>query len=180
MHRILKNGEAYNHKLFLLEKQDWICSLCETRIEITDSALDHCHATGFIREVLHDRCNRALGFIEWSIGVTGDQETFLTNVAKYLNKHSIDPSLVYHHRHFAHTEFRQSRKLKPPRFEIKEADKKLYLQALADGPTPHPKPKKHTSPIGSWKRTAEKYGINHGRLLAYVNGERPKTELEIA
>lgn len=175
---ILKNGEQHSFKLSLLENQEWICPLCGKEIELNDSALDHDHESGFLREVLHDRCNRALGFIEWAIKNTGDKDLFIENVSSYLDRHSQDPSNVIHPRHFSLTGFKQTKEVKVSRFVMTEDEKKLYAQALADGPLPHPNPKRKTSREGSWKRTADKYGINHGRLLAYVLGGRPRSELE--
>lgn len=48
----------------LYEEQNGICALCSTKMDINDTALDHCHKTGFIRAVLHRQCNRYLGRLE--------------------------------------------------------------------------------------------------------------------
>lgn len=174
----VKNSEVFPFKLALLEKQNWICPLCKTKIEVNDSAMDHDHKTGAMRAVLHDRCNRALGFIEWAMNVSDGK--FLEHVQEYLDQHTEYPSPFIHPKHERLTAEKQKRVVKLSRFELLEEHKSLYLAALEEGPIPHPNPKKHTSKLGSWKRTADKYGINHGRLLAYVTGARPKTELETA
>ena len=176
---VLKSGLTYRHKLQLLKEQNFICPLCNCNISEDDAVLDHCHNSGYVRSVLHDRCNRALGFIEWAIANTVSGQDFLDNVRTYVDRHSSSPSTLIHPRHNALQKKKQTRRnVRMPRFVIAESDKQKYLDALKQGPMPHPNPKKHTSALGSWKRTSEKYGINHGRLLAYVNGDRPVTELQ--
>jgi translation initiation factor 2 beta subunit (eIF-2beta)/eIF-5 len=80
--------EALAKYMELLAKQDNKCAICK-RPETTKNprngkpkelAVDHCHATGKVRGVLCDKCNRAIGMLSDSV------EACLT-AAEYLNKH---------------------------------------------------------------------------------------------
>jgi hypothetical protein len=61
----------------LLEKQNHICPICNLELiyrhsscEIpNDVHVDHCHATGKVRGLLHDRCNRTLGTVEKNLPI---------------------------------------------------------------------------------------------------------------
>lgn len=176
--KFLKRGHHAKTRLLFWENQNKICPLCEKEISLSDAALDHDHDSGQIRAVLHDVCNRALGFIETSIKKSEDGDRFYSNILEYLKHHSENGSGLIHPRHEGLQRVRQKNEVKLPRFEITAEEKLKYLAAIEEGPLPHPSPKKNTNPIGSWKRTAEKYGINHGRLLAYVIGNRNKDELK--
>lgn len=48
----------------MLEQQGGVCLLCCDRIEAGEAVLDHCHASGHCRGVLHRGCNSMLGVIE--------------------------------------------------------------------------------------------------------------------
>lgn len=51
----------------LLDRQGQRCALCGEPFDNTPSgsaAIDHCHVTGIIRGVVHQRCNRGLGHFE--------------------------------------------------------------------------------------------------------------------
>ena len=65
----------------LLEQQGYRCPICSDwlRPEGGDLHIDHCHKTGKVRGILHDACNRFLGFAH-------DDMTFLANAIDYLNK----------------------------------------------------------------------------------------------
>jgi len=51
----------------LLEKQNFVCAICETaetatiRGKTLALAVDHCHETGAVRGLLCMQCNRAIG-----------------------------------------------------------------------------------------------------------------------
>jgi hypothetical protein len=50
----------------LLEKQEGVCAICrgpETYPGRERLAVDHCHATGIVRGLLCNHCNRAIGFL---------------------------------------------------------------------------------------------------------------------
>jgi hypothetical protein len=59
----LKHKDIVTLRLFLLSRQQGLCSLCGDPIE-DDAVLDHDHKTGRIRSVLHRGCNALLGKIE--------------------------------------------------------------------------------------------------------------------
>jgi hypothetical protein len=126
---------------------------------------------------MHDRCNRALGFIEWSLQHI-EARTFFDNIIEFLESHKASPSKMIHPRHKQVTRESVKRQCRLPRTKLSEQEKALYKKALEMGPMAHPQPKKNTNPLGSWRRTAETLGINHGRLLCYVAGERSLLELE--
>ncbi len=47
-----------------LEEQKHCCKICEIKISINDSAIDHNHETGDFRGILCKTCNRALGLFK--------------------------------------------------------------------------------------------------------------------
>lgn len=60
-----------------LEEQKYSCRICETKISIEDSAIDHNHETGEFRGILCKTCNRALGLFR-------DSPKILENALDYL------------------------------------------------------------------------------------------------
>ena len=46
------------------ESQEECCAICHTKIEISESAIDHNHDTGEFRGLLCKTCNRALGMFK--------------------------------------------------------------------------------------------------------------------
>lgn len=71
----LKEGEYAER----LRAQGGVCALCGRKPGRTRLAVDHDHATGAVRGLLHPRCNRALGPLEHS-------EEVLTRVIAYLER----------------------------------------------------------------------------------------------
>jgi len=59
----MKNKDLKPYRLALLKKQGYVCPLCELELLPEDAALDHCHTTGHVRQVLHRSCNSAEGKI---------------------------------------------------------------------------------------------------------------------
>jgi len=175
--RRLKHSECHSLKLELWKNQHRICPLCEREIEMHDAVLDHDHRNGMVRSVMHDRCNRALGFIEWSLQHI-DAKTFFNNICKFLQTHQQTPTCLIHPRHERLKEETIKRQRRLPQTILTPEQKQLYKQAIAAGPSAHPNPKKNTNPLGSWRRTADAFGISHGRLLSYVAGQRSLMELE--
>ena len=75
-------------KIRLLSKQEGLCPLCETTLMIKDAVLDHDHATGRVRGVLHRVCNGMEGKVTnaarragYSVPVA--PEIFIQNIAAW-------------------------------------------------------------------------------------------------
>jgi len=64
----------------LLEMQKGPCELCDTKTE-DKFYLDHCHKTNKLRGVLCQKCNFALGHLEYIL-----DNNLLNKMIKYLNK----------------------------------------------------------------------------------------------
>ena len=47
-----------------LKEQNGLCAICSEPLDISEAVLDHCHATGYIRSVLHRGCNCYIGHLE--------------------------------------------------------------------------------------------------------------------
>ena len=63
----MKNKDLKPYRLALLEKQGYVCPLCELELLPEDAALDHCHTTGHVRQVLHRSCNSSEGqILRWA------------------------------------------------------------------------------------------------------------------
>jgi len=78
----------------LKKEQRGRCPLCGLDLG-DDIVLDHDHATGDVRAVLHRWCNAVLGKVEnWSnrVGRGVDPTVFLGNVLAYLQHHKANPS----------------------------------------------------------------------------------------
>jgi len=48
----------------LLQEQNNLCQICQEYLDPFEAVLDHCHATGLIRAVLHRGCNMYIGALE--------------------------------------------------------------------------------------------------------------------
>lgn len=83
--------------MLILRKQGGLCPICGEKIEVktqgrgSDYALDHCHATGEVRGVLHRACNSAEGKIRHAVsrwGGCGNDEAkivaFIIALGQYL------------------------------------------------------------------------------------------------
>lgn len=160
--------------------QDNTCPLCAQKFkDETDAVLDHDHNTGLIRGALHDSCNRHLGFIE-GVAKHSNVAEVANRVTAYVYHHQLNPSNLVHPRHenLRKQLANPNKIVKLPRLLLTSEEKLRFKAALKEGALPHPNPKKKTSREGSWNRTAKKYSIQYDRLLAYVNGQRPLSELE--
>lgn len=72
------SADEYYEKL---KYQNYGCGLCGKKQESKQLAVDHCHATGKIRELLCGPCNTGLGQFQ-------DNPELLIKAAGYLRKHS--------------------------------------------------------------------------------------------
>lgn len=76
------NIEQYQE---MLEAQGGGCAICGGKDENYSLAVDHCHATGRIRGLLHSKCNQG-------IGLFGDSPDLLRAAAAYLERHALAPA----------------------------------------------------------------------------------------
>jgi hypothetical protein len=85
-------------RVAMLNTQEGRCALCALPLPVDKSVLDHDHATGAVRGVLHRGCNALLGKIEnnaarygvaniaaFTNGVAGYLRNHMTNVTGYLH-----------------------------------------------------------------------------------------------
>lgn len=64
-----------------LKDQNYCCSICGSKQESRYLAVDHCHSTGKVRNLLCGTCNTGLGQFK-------DNPELLIKAADYLRKHS--------------------------------------------------------------------------------------------
>lgn len=80
-----KYGISLEQYKVMLTAQDNCCNICKTTIPGGRSAkyfaIDHCHITGKIRQLLCSRCNLVLGYVK-------DNQILLHQMIEYLIKHS--------------------------------------------------------------------------------------------
>lgn len=69
--------EEYETKL---KAQNYSCYLCKTKIGTKALAVDHCHGTGKVRDLLCSPCNQGLGLFK-------DNPQLLRLAAEYIEKH---------------------------------------------------------------------------------------------
>lgn len=84
-HKLRKFGLTYEQYEEMFRAQDGVCAIClkaETALasgKIRALAVDHDHATGVVRGLLCDRCNRAIGFL-------ADDPLRAESLARYLRR----------------------------------------------------------------------------------------------
>jgi len=71
----------------MIEKNHWLCPICRTDNPGRWWAIDHCHRTGKVRDVICDKCNKMLG-------LANDDPCRLLSAATYLIKHGLDRNPV--------------------------------------------------------------------------------------
>lgn len=80
---LYKYGITEVQYLEMLAKQQNCCAICGTQFSDVWGAdapvVDHCHATGNVRGLLCNECNRGLGYFH-------DNPEALTNAASYIKK----------------------------------------------------------------------------------------------
>ena len=82
-HLKTKYGITLNNYDDMVIKQNGLCAICHKPEMRKNHSLsvDHDHSTGQIRELLCDKCNKALGFLN-------DNSDLVRNAAAYLDKHN--------------------------------------------------------------------------------------------
>ncbi len=64
----------------MFEEQKGLCGICnKPNTAIKNFHIDHCHTTGKVRGLLCSKCNLGIGYFD-------DNNTYLQNAIKYLNK----------------------------------------------------------------------------------------------
>jgi len=112
-------------RMKLARQQQGKCPLCGLDLG-SDTVLNHDHATGNVRAVLHRWCNSILGRVEnWSgrIGHGVNPHTFLANTLAYLQHHRANPSGLKHPTHRTDDEkrLRRNARARAARRQAKEA-----------------------------------------------------------
>lgn len=80
----LKNKDIAPLRAKLLAAQGGLCGICGEPVKPTEAVLDHDHATGHVRTVLHRVCNSTEGRIRnWCIRSGRDPDEFIKQVAEY-------------------------------------------------------------------------------------------------
>lgn len=133
----MKYKDVKEHRAKYLKKNSNICPLCKEPIAPNDAALDHCHTTGHVRNVVHKDCNILLGKIENYIKRYGKRfrdpevlETFFQNVGAYMQEDYTGNMFHPTHKTPEDKELRElKRRLKrAKRHETKEKYKKLIKE----------------------------------------------------
>jgi hypothetical protein len=85
----------------MLAQQDGLCALCKQICDLESAVLDHCHKGGYVRAVLHNSCNSALGSVENAMVRRGvkDKRAFADGIGSYLVTHGVDQTGLIHPSH---------------------------------------------------------------------------------
>jgi len=98
----------------LLEQQDYRCAICNIHLMDNpgNAVLDHCHTTGFIRDVLCRNCNRGEGKVKTQATVCkreGDLIGWLAQLVSYWHRHKEPKTNWIHPTHKTEEEKRKRR-----------------------------------------------------------------------
>jgi len=130
----LKPKEVPRYRRTLLRRQSNICPLCKQYIAKEQATLDHDHASGHCRAVLHRNCNQIEGRIRaWARRSKIPPDEFMLNLAEFVQRDYSGYKIHPNHR----TEIeKQIRKLKSRMRTLKtERAKQRYrdkIQALQE------------------------------------------------
>lgn len=72
-------GISYEAVIEKLEKQNFLCEICDKEITEKTMAVDHCHGAGHVRGILCNLCNISLAPIE--------RDGFLEKALSYIERH---------------------------------------------------------------------------------------------
>lgn len=97
MHR-LTPSQVKAYRETLLAKQGGKCALCQDKVDKSEAVLDHDHATGYCRGVLHRGCNSALGHVEnnrarYRLTNVARLTRWLTAIPEYIHRDHSDKPL---------------------------------------------------------------------------------------
>lgn len=129
--RRIKAGQVPAIRTALLKQQGYRCPICTGPMTASSKkrpALDHCHTTGFLRDVVCINCNGVEGKVfnlarRAKAGLT--VEEWLRNLLSYYERHSTPQhGGVLHHTHKTEEEKRLARNAKARKARAKlKADK---------------------------------------------------------
>ena len=107
----LKYSEIAVIRAQLLAQQGGKCALSGITIKPGHDALDHCHTTGYVRDVLDRGVNALLGKVENNAARYGVRElsAFGQGLGRYLSKHSTPQTPYLHPTHKTADEKRLAR-----------------------------------------------------------------------
>lgn len=96
-----------------LQKQGFVCPLCNGIISFSEAALDHDHKTGLVRKVLHRWCNSVLGRVEnWAKRSPVEGIEFLESAVAYLK---VEHTQIEHPNHGKTRKRKRAKRVKRPR-----------------------------------------------------------------
>lgn len=94
----LKYSQVKTVRESQLEKQNYLCALCQQPLTVEEAVLDHDHKTGAIRGVIHRGDNMLLGKIENNMARNRVDISRLAMIAGNLIKYlTADPITEYLH-----------------------------------------------------------------------------------
>ena len=111
----LKYNEVKEQRELLLKQQNGLCLLCQQAIEAGSAVLDHCHATGQIRAVLHRGCNALLGKVENSLAINRISPSMLAAICSNLVNYVGNLQPLLHPTHKTPEERKQRAKVRAKR-----------------------------------------------------------------
>lgn len=97
--RRLKTTEVKKFREDLLQKQNNLCKLCNREVDPKDAVLDHNHATGEVRGVLHRGCNAFEGKITNNLLRNKITQGMLVNIFLRYFDYVVSGVGVLHHTH---------------------------------------------------------------------------------
>lgn len=81
LNRLVRYGISEEEFCQRMNAQNHACAICGTCLAEEDVCIDHCHATGIVRDLLCGLCNSGLGFAR-------DDPEILRSMALYVERHA--------------------------------------------------------------------------------------------
>jgi hypothetical protein len=78
-YRLKKYGVTLNWLYQKIIDQEFKCTICETHIDEKSAVIDHCHDKNYVRGVICNKCNTAIGFFK-------NNTNSMKNAIKYLEE----------------------------------------------------------------------------------------------
>jgi hypothetical protein len=117
----LKTKDLKSTRLQLLESQGFVCAICSLPCTEDQAVLDHNHAIGHVRAVLHRGCNAAEGKVINTLRRYGikDTDTFLLGLLQYHKDHADNQTGLVHPAFKTPEEKLQARKVRAKKARLK-------------------------------------------------------------